>query len=184
MLKHIGTQEMNTARLCLRRYKMQDASDIFGNYATDERVARFLSWRPYTNIEDLQAFIAGQIAAYGPRSYNWVIEYGGQVVGSISVTGMDEKNESCEIGYCLGHAHWNKGITTEALQAVLGYLFGRVNFNRILAKHDVENMASGKVMLHCAMRQEGRLRQHYLRHDGSFSDALLYSILREEYTGV
>lgn len=180
MIRHIGTESIQTGRLLLRRYHEGDAADIYRNYAADERVARFLTWRPYTDVAEVERFVAAQIFAYSNNMYDWVMEYEGQVVGNISVTTMDERNEACEIGYCLGHDFWGKGIMTEAVTAVLGYLFGRVGFNRVMAKHDVENPASGKVMQKCGMAYEGRLRQAYLRHDGSYSDALLYSILKNE----
>lgn len=181
MLTHKGTQTIKTSRLCLRRFRLEDAADIFSNYATDERVTRFLSWQPYANMDDLKAFITEQISSYDERSYNWVIEYENHVIGGISAINVDDRNESCEVGYCLGYDFWNKGITTEALKAVLEYLFCEASFNRILAKHDVENPASGKVMMNCGMVYEGRLRQHYLRHDGVYSDSLVYAILRSEH---
>lgn len=181
MVAHKGTQEIRTSRLWLRRYRMQDANDIFTNYATDERVTKYLSWKPYAQIEQLQEFIASRISEYASNVYNWVIVYENQVIGSISTVRIDEKNESCEVGYCIGYEFWNMGITTEALSAVIHYLFAEVGFHRIIAKHDSENEASGKVIEKCKMTYEGRLREHYLRHDGSFSDSLLYSILKDEY---
>ena len=180
-MQHIGTEPITTKRLYLRKYQPRDVADIYKNYATDERVTRFLSWEPYEDIETLQEYISAQIAAYNPRMYHWAIEYQGQVIGSISVIALDEKNESCEIGYCLGYEFWGKGIMTEATEALLQFLFFQVGFHRICAKHDVENPASGKVMLKCNMHYEGRLREHYLRHDGTRGDSLLYNILKGEF---
>lgn len=184
MLNHQGTKTIKTPRLCLRRYAPEDAPDIYKNYATDERVTRFLSWEPYREMAALEQFIAAQIAAYeNPEAYSWVIEYDGQVVGSISTVTNDERNRSCEIGYCIGYDFWNKGITAEALLAVMKYLFGEVGYHRIFAKHDVDNPASGRVMEKCRMVYEGRLRGHYRRHDGTYSDSLIYGALRDEFGG-
>ena len=36
---------------------------------------------------------------------------------------MDEPDLSCEIGYVLGKKYWGRGIMTEALKAVLDFLF-------------------------------------------------------------
>lgn len=182
MLIHKGTKSIQTKRLCLRKYSINDTADIFENYATDNRVTKFLSWQPYDNIEDLQLYISEQVSNYADNIYNWVIEYQNQVIGSISAMTIDEKNESCEIGYCLGFEFWNKGIMTEAMSAVIQYLFLEVGFHRIAAKHDVENPASGKVMMNGNMTYEGRLREYYLRHDGIYSDSLIYSILKNELT--
>ena len=181
MISHKGTQIIHTERLLLRKYDLKDVGDIFENYATDERVTKFLSWEPYENIETLESFVAAQVSAYSDAIYNWVIEYNRRVIGSISVTQIDNKNESCEIGYCIGCNYWNKGIMTEAVSAVLKYLFVEAGFHRVFAKHDVENPASGIVMQKCNMLYEGKLREQYRRHDGTFSDSLIYSILINEF---
>ena len=181
MLTHKGTRSIYTSRLCLRRYRIEDVINIFKNYATDKRVTKFLSWQPYEKIETLERFVEDQVLSYTDNKYNWVIEYTSQVIGSVSVIREDEQNESCEIGYCIGRDFWGKGITTEAVTAVLQYLFCEVGYHRIFAKHDVDNPASGKVMQKCNMIYEGRLRGYYLRHDGAFSDTLVYSILKDEF---
>ena len=182
MLKHRGTQELCTERLRLRRYDISDAGNMFKYYASDARVTKVLSWKPDKNVKDVENYFTGVIIRYvSPDVYHWAIEINGEIIGSISVMSVDEKNHNCEIGYCIGHDYWSKGITSEALSAVMTFLFKEVGMHRIFAKHDVENPASGKVMQKCSMTYEGRLREHYLRHDGTYSDALIYSRLRKEY---
>lgn len=182
MLKHKGTQELYTERLRLRRYDISDAGNMFKNYASDARVTKYLSWKPYKNVKDVENYLTGVISKYVSSDvYHWAIEINGEIIGSISVMFVDEKNHNCEIGYCIGHDYWSKGITSEALSAVMTFLFKEVGMHRIFAKHDVENPASGKVMQKCDMTYEGRLREHYLRHDGTYSDALVHSILKNEY---
>ena len=57
-----------------------------------------------------------------------------------------------EIGFKLKRDYWNKGITTEALSAVMNFLFNEVGMHRITAKHDIENPASGIVLQKCGMQ--------------------------------
>ena len=182
MLLHKGTRELCTKRLKLRKYMLSDAIYMYKNYASDERVTRFLTWTPYKCIEDVESFLADRIAEYAYETmYHWAIELEGEIIGSISTTFIDEKNHSCEIGYCIGYDYWNKGFTSEALIAVIDFLFNEIGINRIMAKHDIENPASGKVMLKCNMTYEGTLRKHYLRFDGTYSDSLVYSILKSDF---
>jgi len=181
MLNHKGTQELITPRLRLRKYVLSDAEDMYKNYAADARVARFLTWEAYTNIEDIRTFLQETMNGYSSNIYHWAIEIESSMVGGISVVSLDEKNRSCEIGYCIGYDYWNKGITTEALRAIMAFLFNDVGIHRIMAKHDIDNPASGKVMKNCNMTLEGRLREHYIRHDGTYADSLVYGILRNEF---
>lgn len=184
MLHHTGTVPLATPRMLLRPYRLSDAEDIFSNYGGDQRVTRHLSWQAYEKVEQVQAYLSQVIPQYAnPHIYHWVLEYEHRAVGSISVTQLDQRNEACELGYCLGYSYWNKGLATEALKAVLLHLAGPVNMHRIYAKHDVNNPASGAVMKKAGLQYEGRLRGHYRKHDGSYSDALLYAVLAEEITG-
>jgi ribosomal-protein-alanine N-acetyltransferase len=183
MLQHKGTKTIKTSRLILRKYQADDAEAMFKNYASDERVARFLSWQTYKSIAQVSQFLAEKPKLYENNAfYDWAITLNGEVIGGISAYNISEKNHSCEIGYCLGHDFWNKGLTSEALHGVINFLFHEVQMHRITATHDVENPASGKVMQKCGMTCEGRFREHYLRHDNSFSDAFFYAILKDDHS--
>ena len=104
MLKHQGTIELKSERLVLRQFSLSDAQYIYKNYATDERVTRFLSWRPYTCVEDVEKFLTSVIEEYGrPDTYHWAIEVDGEVIGSISTIDIDEENCGCEVGYCIAY---------------------------------------------------------------------------------
>ncbi len=53
--------------------------------------------------------------------------------------------------------------------------------HRIMAKHDIDNPYSGKAMQKCKMVYEGTFRKYYLHADGTYSDSMIYSIIREDY---
>ena len=87
-----------------------------------------------------------------------------------------------EIGYCIGRTWWHKGIVSEALTAVIHYLFAEVGMNRISARHDPNNPHSGGVMRKCGMTYEGTTRSSDRNNQG-ICDAALYAILRSEWQG-
>ena len=70
---------------------------------------------------------------------------------------------------------------TEAVRAVVGYLFAEVGVRRVCAQHDTENPASGAVMRRVGMTKEGVLRQSG-RNNRGVVDMAVYSILRDEWT--
>ena len=59
-------------------------------------------------------------------------------------------------------------------------LFEEVGANRIEARHDPANPASGEVMKKCGMRYEATLRQAAWSNAGIY-DTAIYSILLTEY---
>lgn len=77
------------------------------------------------------------------------------LIGTIAAVKTDDEIKAAEIGYCIGQNWWHKGYTSEALGAVINFLFDEVGLNRIAARHDVNNSHSGGVMKKCGMRFEG-----------------------------
>ena len=181
MLLHVGTQTLKTNRLTLRRYTIDDAEMMYKNWAYDSRVTKYLTWEPHSSVNATRELLKIWCADYEKEdNYNWVIEYGGKIIGSISVVNQSQRDEFAEIGYCIGFDYWGKGIMTEAAKAVIDFLF-KVGFNRISIEHAVKNPGSGKVAEKCGMTLEGTKRQYFKSAGGEFLDINEYSILRSEW---
>lgn len=177
-IQHIGTNTIETVRLILRRFRLEDAEDMYRNWAGDPEVCRYLSWGPHRSMEDSLKRIISWVNNYEhDNSYVWAIELKGKdmAIGSISMELSNDTSKSCEVGYCIGRPYWSRGIMTEALRAVLHYLFYEVGYQMIQAKHDVLNIASGKVMQKAGM-QFVKYEYHVgVRKDGSFYDCAVYA---------
>ena len=184
-MNHKGTIELQTERLILRKFRQDDAQDVFDNWANDKDVTKHLSWTPHANAEATRQYIAACVERYEKESiYHWAIvpkEYG-KVCGSIEVMNVSEINGRCEMGYCMSKRYWNKGIMSEALKAAVKFLFDEVGFNRIQAVHHIENPASGKVMQKAGMKYEGRLKQYIADNCGKFVDCDIYAIVKDDYS--
>ena len=57
MLKHKGTILLETERLLLRRFTMEDAEAMYRNWGSDEEVYRYLRAKPHKTIEDTLAVL-------------------------------------------------------------------------------------------------------------------------------
>jgi ribosomal-protein-alanine N-acetyltransferase len=183
-LTHTGTVRLETVRLILRPMSIDDAVQMYSNWASDPEVAKFMSWEPHADIEVTKNVLAGWIKEYDRMDYyHWgiVLKENGQLIGSVGTQGMSEKNRVADLGYSLGRAYWNKGYMSEAVAAVISNLFNTVGFNRIASSHDVNNVGSGRVMQKCGMVFEGIQRQaHYCPRRG-FYDSACYAILKTDF---
>jgi len=182
-MKHLGTQTLTTQRLILRPFTLEDAPAMYRNWAGDPQVTRFLTWPTHESEEASRAIIGSWVPHYTEDNrYEWaiVLKSLGEPIGSLGVVTMDDAVEACEVGYCIGRRWWRQGITGEALGAVLQFLFERVGFNRVQARHDVNNPNSGRVMAHCGMTREGVLRQSARNREG-LCDMAVCAILAGEY---
>ena len=163
MLNHKGTKAIETDRLILRQFTMDDAAPMFRNWASDDQVTRYLTWPTHESVEISRMVLSDWTSHYGePDFYNWAIvlkENGPEPIGNISVVHVKDSTLCATMGYCMSRAHWRKGIMAEALTALIAFLFDEVGFNRIEADHDIENPASGRVMQKSGMTFEGTSRQ-------------------------
>ena len=183
MLTHKGTQTIETSRLILRRAIREDAEPMFRNWASDPEVNKFLTWPTYGSVEAVFTRVDIWINEYDKTDYyQWMIVLKdlGEPIGSISVVRQNDRVEEAEIGYCIGSPWWHRGIMSEALAAVIEYLFTEVGMNRVAARHDPNNPHSGGVMRKCGMKYEGTNRACDRNNQG-ICDAAQYAILRSEW---
>ena len=160
-MNYIGTRKIETERLILRRFTVDDAPAMYENWAKDPEVTKFLTWQPHENVDATRALLEDWIKHYEEGdTFNWAIELkeNGKVIGNISVVGLKEAAEAADIGYCMSRTYWGRGIMPEALKAVMDYLFDKAGLNRVAACHDSNNPKSGRVMEKAGMKLEGTLR--------------------------
>lgn len=183
-MEHIGTKTIKTSRLKLRAFEKSDAKAMYERWASDEEVTHFLTWKPHQNIQVTQNILTDWIDQYQNLNYyNWAIVMENQddlPIGNISVVETHEKVHLAVIGYCLSRQYWHQGIMSEALHAIIDFLFNEVGYECIQSRHDPRNKHSGQVMLKCGMKYEGTLRHSDWNNQG-IVDACYYSILKDEY---
>ena len=184
-MNHLGTVILETERLILRPFTLEDAPAMYTNWAGDSEVTRHLTWPTHDSAAVSRAILADWVPLYEkPDYYHWAIVLRdlGEPMGSIGAVKVNDSVEMAEIGYCIGQRWWHQGYTSEALGAVIGFLFGQVGMNRIQAYHDVQNPHSGDVMAKCGMVCEGTLRQGARSNQG-LTDVALRAILKRDWVG-
>ena len=184
MLTHKGTKIIETDRLILRRFTMEDAEPMFRNWASDDQVTKHLTWPTHAGVEVTRMVLSDWIAGYaGDKFYQWAIvlkENGPEPIGSISAVHIKEKTRCATMGYCMSRTHWGKGIMAEALTAIVDFFFEEVGINRVEADHDPNNPASGRVMEKAGMTYEGTMRQAGHSNQGII-DVSRWAILRQDW---
>ncbi len=184
MINHKGTVTLESDRLILRKFQLNDAYDMYENWASKDIVTKNLTWKPHNNIETTRFTIRSWIQNYkNIDCYNWCIEEknSSKAIGSINLTNIDNINESLEVGYCLSDKFWNKGIMTESLMLVLDFVFKQIEVNRITSKCYINNIPSMRVLKKCGFLYEGNLRSVIKDNNNNFIDCKCYSLLRKEY---
>ncbi len=171
--------ELSTERLLLRPPGIEDAEDIFGAYASDPEVTRYLIWPPYSEVEDLRAYLEGSLAnREGGDLFAWqILSREGEMLGSVA---LRLEVHRASVGYVLARAHWGKGIMVEALRPIVGWALAQPEIHRVWAVCDVDNPASGRVLEKLGFEREGPLLRWIVHPNVSEvpRDCLSYSIVK------
>ena len=134
-MRYIGTAKIETKRLTLRRFAVDDAEGCCKNWAAAEEVYTHISEQP-KSLEEMRTYLSSVAEAYErPDTYCWAIELkeSQQVIGEIFVDDFGSRNRWCEVDYKIGPNFQGNGYATESLRAVLDFLFHSAGAEQIYA---------------------------------------------------
>mgnify|MGYP003311656534 CR=1 FL=1 len=137
---------LETDRLILRPFELDDAESMFNNWANDEEVTKYVTWNTHKSIEETEQLLAFWVSQYEKEErINFAIVYkeNNELIGGIDVVGYLEGVPV--IGYNLSR---NKGIMSEACKRVIELLFS-LNHEKIIIEAMVENIGSNRVIQKC-----------------------------------
>lgn len=183
----MGAEQMffspiHTDRLLIRRLELSDA-EAFWTYKQMPEAVRYQSWRP-KSLGEVEQFIEDMqsVQPCTPDTWLQVAVYlidCGTMIGDVGLHFLADP-EQMEIGYTISPHHQRKGYATEAIRAILGYLFDTLGKHRVTASLDPRNTASAAVLEKLGFRLEAHFRKSYFM-DGEWCDDWVYAMLREEW---
>lgn len=183
MLKHCGTQSLESERLMLRQFKYSDDKEMLVNWISDPTIQSLIFEPIYTTKKEVLELLDKWIGAYSNSDYyRWAIidKSTGVCIGQIAIFLVDNKNHFGEIEYVLSREFHRKGYVTEAVRAILDFAFNEVDFHKIQVCHEEGNIASQGVIRKNNFRYEGTLRDYFFVN-GKYVDRLYYSMLKDEF---
>lgn len=140
---------LQTKRLILRPFKLEDSSKMYENWASDEEVTKYLTWDAHENVDVTKSIVENWVSQYKKEErINCAITLkdSGELIGGIDVVGYLDGIPV--IGYCLSRKYWNKGYMSEACQCLLNYLF-KIGHKLVIIDAVDENIGSNKVIKKC-----------------------------------
>jgi Acetyltransferases, including N-acetylases of ribosomal proteins len=166
---------MKTERLIIDQIKETDKEDYFINISHDKKVLETFICRYADSLEEFD------FSSYPGRQDLFAIRLKetGRLIGIILY--FDEKEDSCEIGYGIGSAFWNKGYATEAVRRFQEYLFREKGMQTVYASFFTGNDASRRVMEKCGMTYD-HFSEKELTYLGVDRNLTYYAIHRKYIT--
>jgi diamine N-acetyltransferase len=111
----------------------------------------------------------------GSTRYATVVTHDGKKIGFVSW-------ETLKYGVIGDPELWDMGYGAEASLLLMDYLFHFKNAHKIQFINGLHNMRSVRFLIKNKVTIEGILRDHFFL-DGEYHDAVISSILRDEYYG-
>lgn len=140
---------LETERLILRPFSIDDAEAMFYGWANNPEVTKYLTWPPHKSIEVTKRILSQWVDEYSnPERLNFAIvnRESGELMGGIDVCGIVDGVPV--LGYVIGKKFWNKGYMTEACRRVLSHLFS-IGYKEASIDAVVENVGSNRVIQKC-----------------------------------
>jgi RimJ/RimL family protein N-acetyltransferase len=102
-------------------------------------------------------------------------------LGQIDIIKIDWKNRIAEMGIVIGNNNLlGKGLETEAIKLLQGFVFGSLNLNRLQLSLRDYNERAYKCYIKCGFVEEGRFKQNFYIN-GQYTDTIYMAILRDNY---
>ena len=172
--------EIQTDRLLLRAFTLDDAEDVFA-YARNPNVLRYTTGKTPSALAETQEFVEGLVAK--PKgAFAWAIclKNNPRVIGAVEFGVPDGVTGG--IHYALGEEYWNQGLMTEGVQAVLRWVFQNFPELQSVSTSAISlNKGSIRVMEKCGLRFQKYIQEKWEKFDEPVELAV-YSISRDMWS--
>ncbi|WP_438350424.1 GNAT family N-acetyltransferase [Paenibacillus sp. FA6] len=153
--------KLQTQRLVLRKMKASDSASLFTIWS-DPEVTKFMNINSFTDESQAVDMIEILDKLYRENRairYSIIELESNEIIGSCGYNSLDFSNAKAEIGYDISKDFWGKGYAKEAILSLMDYAFSALEFNRIEAKVEPENINSIKVLQKLNFTFEGTMRK-------------------------
>jgi len=147
---------ITTERLRLRVAGPQDV-DAFVRHLNDWEVQQWLTQPPFPySHQDGEAFLAIVRANHATAHPTAFVIADKGTDAAIGVVAVDIDQEGTGVlGYWLARKHWGRGLTKEAVTALLRHALAHPDLQRVVAITDPDNTRSQRVLTACGLADRG-----------------------------
>jgi RimJ/RimL family protein N-acetyltransferase len=173
---------IRTDRLIIRLAKSEDAEAIY-SYRSDLIENKYQGWFP-DSVKEVSDYINNMPETIDVADICFQVAIIGidekRLIGDMGIVFTNYDNSQAEIGCTLHKDYQGKGYATEALKAMVNYLFVTLNKHRVVASIDPRNITSIQLIERLGFRKEAHFKEsYYLR--GEWVDDIIYAMLQTEW---
>jgi ribosomal-protein-serine acetyltransferase len=175
-------------RIYLRKYEAGDGRWYYDmSQRNRAHLARYESENPVMSIEseqDAEVVVRQFAGEWTARNCFFMGAFDrerDEFVAQVYIGPVNWNVPEFEIGFFVDKGHEGQGYVTEAVQAVLGFIFEHLKAHRVRMECDDTNERSWRVAERCGMVREGHFRENKKDEEGRRSGTLWFGLLRREF---
>ncbi|MEO1352146.1 MAG: GNAT family N-acetyltransferase [Cyanobacteria bacterium J06635_15] len=165
---------LRTKRLTLEPLKLADMLAIY-DIAKERKSIEDFQYVA-NSLDDVKDWL--EPSYHDPNNLVWIIRKQGQTIGLFDVCFeaeySDLETNVCRIGYFLDFREHNQGYVTEALLAVVDWLFRSTDVERIEAGVTLHNIPSYRVLEKAGFIREKVIENNWEWYDKVYDSAYYY----------
>ena len=172
---------LETKRVFLRPYEMDDLDEVTTQFNNPE-VRQFLCpGIPYpVSRESERQWLQNQSKAADQKNFAIIRKEDNRYMGGCGINEIEWTHRCGVVGIFLGKPYWNEGYGTEALGALIDFMFSQMNLNKACLRVYEFNRRAMKSYQKLGFQLEGTLRMQIFRH-GQYFDEYVMGLLRSEW---
>ncbi len=172
---------IDTERLILRQYRLDDVNDVVEGL-NNLNVTRWLQGVPYPYTEQDALYFINK--SLDNRLYNFaiVLKSENKVIGGTQLTNIDLYNGTAGGGIWINEKYWGHGYGTEAFGARIKYAFDVLGLRRLENGYFKGNEKSHRMQLKFGYKDEGIRRQKFVSKGScKVEDEYITGLLKDEW---
>lgn len=180
MNKDISIQ---TERLDIRPLKVSDVNQEYICGLNDPEINRYLFDVRFSvqTEKSVVEFVEKNAAASNGILFGLFLREEKNLIGTIRISGISPIHYSCSLGICIFvKNYWKKGIGTEAVKAVVDYLFKGLGLHYVEAGAYIENRASITLFQKAGFEIQAEYKNKF-RYDKNFMPVVFLGRVNENF---
>lgn len=155
--------------------------------AAEESIWRFSAFPAPASLDQASDWIGVRLAdqAAGQRlPFAVICLADGRFAGSTGYGSISRQYRTMEIASWYGLDYQRTGVNTECKYLLLKYAFEELAVLRVSLNVDLENLRSRRAVERIGGVQEGILRKHRIRRDGTRRDTVIFGFINDDWPQV
>ena len=177
-------KKLETERLILRKFEIEDAEQAYNNWAGVKKIADMSDFKVHSSVNETREIIEMGLGDE-EESATWAIELKEthELVGYIRIYEASTINKTCKTNWAIGYKWLGQGISNEAMKSVIEYLIMEKGYNVIVYEYysNIDSICK-PILEDIGMKREAVLKERKINSKtGEKLDKIIYSILKEDY---